>query len=241
MRGLFREPVPKLHRWDGFGLRTPSLTIPNTGRVRKEVATPWSPLESEAEREVDWVRSRESVGSESMSGGSKDARKSVESLATVEHNREGMSRTATPVVSTESPENPIRDLEEACELPPAFVPSRQEHNNIPQIQEPVPTYDESSDSWTGDDEFLPRSARRQKRIDRKLDRPKHPSNVSAQLLRPQAPAYTSPSYPWPTALSKPSRFRAAMLLNLYRQSSSAVFPAYADGTICSRASQVSRG
>lgn len=161
-----------------------------------------------------------------------DAGRSAESLLPKEEPPAGGEvedvRQQTPSM-LQSPENPIRDLEEACARSPNFTPAskvpKQVITDIPAIQEPSPSSydddDESSDSWTGDDEFLPRSARRQKRIDRKASpQPKNDAAAtksSTQLLRPQAPSYRSPNYPCPSPIAKPSRFRAEGPLVTYRE------------------------
>lgn len=217
--------------------------------VVQVVAEPWSPLEDEIERDegvkshVDWNRSRDSVvGPLTVAGSFADAGRSAESLLR-EHERPA-EETSTKVNNEEhtpstlqSPGNPLKDLEEACATPvspsaTAVSPTSKPLTTIPRIQEPAFSGndniddDESSDSWTGDDEFLPRSTRRQKRMDRKQHEPapkpqtaapRETKVASTQLLRPQAPACTSPNYPLPSPSSRSTRFRAATPLAIYRE------------------------
>lgn len=216
----------RLHRWYGFGRRKASVTMPDVKGVagpRKEenedegvvlpvveaVAGPWSPLESEAERDegvkldVDWDRSKESLVAPSTAAGNfADAGRSAESLLPRDEQAAGGEaeedvQQQTPSM-LQSPENPLRDLQEACARSPNFTPAsksqKQVITDIPAIQEPEPSSfdeddDESSDSWTGDDEFLPRSARRQKRIDRKASPlPKKRRSSSSEALNTAPPA-----------------------------------------------------
>ena len=119
---------------------------------------------------------------------------------------------------------------------------------IPSIQEPLPSHDSSSDSWTGDDEFLPRSARRQKRIDRRLPasspgRQMVSTTPSTQLLRPQAPAYTSVDFPVARSGARALGFAKLAVDEgvLYRESGRpVVFRASLTDDVVSRAAQVAR-
>lgn len=222
MKGIFSNSAPpkKLHRWDGFALRTAAVPIANTSRIRKELV-PWSPLTSESEDCSSNLKFQRSL----ETGHSSTEHVLNEASTAIEEDFSGSEAARYEARMEIDEHTPPEDNEQACHLPHfPVLECQQEHHCVPEIREPTPRIeDESSDAWTGDDEFLPRSARRQKRIDRKtVASPKFNASArtfTSQHLRapgmPQSGLHVGEGYAWP--VSRTSGFKGRAPVPCYRK------------------------